>query len=51
MQAPDHSISEFVVGEYSKRHPKQKFIPGETSIPVTGKVFGVEEIEFVKRCR
>lgn len=46
MQAPDHSISEFVAGEYSKRHPKQKFIPGETSIPVTGKVFGVEEIEF-----
>lgn len=46
MQAPDHSISEFVSGEYSKRHPKQKFIPGETSIPVTGKVFGVEEIEF-----
>ena len=46
MQAPDHSISEFVAGEYKKRHPKQKFIPGETSIPVTGKVFGVEEIEF-----
>jgi CDP-6-deoxy-D-xylo-4-hexulose-3-dehydrase len=46
MQAPDHSISEFVAGEYGKRHPKQKFIPGETSIPVTGKVFGVEEIEF-----
>jgi CDP-6-deoxy-D-xylo-4-hexulose-3-dehydrase len=46
MQAPDHSISEFVAGEYSKRHPKLKFIPGETSIPVTGKVFGVEEIEF-----
>lgn len=46
MQAPDHSISEFVAHEYSKRHPKQKFIPGETSIPVTGKVFGVEEIEF-----
>ena len=46
MQAPDHSISEFVAGEYSKRHPKQKFIPGETSIPVTGKVFGVEEVEF-----
>jgi CDP-6-deoxy-D-xylo-4-hexulose-3-dehydrase len=46
MKASDHSISEFVAGEYSKRHPKQKFIPGETSIPVTGKVFGVEEIEF-----
>jgi CDP-6-deoxy-D-xylo-4-hexulose-3-dehydrase len=46
MQIPKRSISEFVTGEYSKRHPKQKFIPGETHIPVTGKVFGVEEIEF-----
>jgi CDP-6-deoxy-D-xylo-4-hexulose-3-dehydrase len=46
MQAPDHSISDFVAGEYSKRHPIQKFIPGETTIPVTGKVFGVKEIEF-----
>jgi len=47
MQRPDRSISEFVAGEYIKRHPKQKFIPGKTSIPVTGKFFGVEEIEFV----
>jgi CDP-6-deoxy-D-xylo-4-hexulose-3-dehydrase len=46
MQAPDHSISDFVAGKYSKRHPIQKFIPGETTIPVTGKVFGVKEIEF-----
>ena len=46
MQAPEQSISDFVAGELSKRHSKQKFIPGETSIPVTGKVFGVEEIEF-----
>jgi CDP-6-deoxy-D-xylo-4-hexulose-3-dehydrase len=46
MQVPERSISKFVAGEYDKRHPKQKFIPGETPIPVTGKVFGVEEIEF-----
>ena len=46
MQAPEQSISDFVAVEYSKRHPKQKFVPGETSIPVTGKVFGVKEIEF-----
>jgi len=44
MQAPKQSLSEFVAGEYSKRHPGQKFIPGETPIPVTGKTFGVEEI-------
>jgi CDP-6-deoxy-D-xylo-4-hexulose-3-dehydrase len=45
MQAPDQSISDLVAADYSKRHPKQMFIPGETAIPVTGKVFGVEEIE------
>lgn len=45
MQASEQSTSDFVAGEYRKRHPKQSFIPGETSIPVTGKVFGVEEIE------
>jgi CDP-6-deoxy-D-xylo-4-hexulose-3-dehydrase len=45
MQASEQSNSDFVAGEYRKRHPKQSFIPGETSIPVTGKVFGVEEIE------
>jgi CDP-6-deoxy-D-xylo-4-hexulose-3-dehydrase len=45
MPAPEQSISDFVAGEYSKRHPKQTFIPGETSVPVTGKIFGVEEIE------
>ena len=27
------------------KHPSIQFIPGETSIPVTGKVFGREEIE------
>lgn len=49
MQAHDQSISNFVRSEYSKRHPKQKFTPGETSIPVTGKIFGVEEIELAVR--
>lgn len=49
MQAPDQSISNFVKSEYGKRHPEQKFTPGETSIPVTGKIFGVEEIELAVR--
>ncbi len=49
MQAPDQSISNFVKSEYSKRHPEQKFTPGETAIPVTGKIFGVEEIELAVR--
>jgi len=45
MQASEQSIADFVAGEYAKRHPKHKFVAGQTAIPVTGKVFGVEEIE------
>ncbi len=42
---PYFSVSDFVAREYNLRHSKQSFIPGETEIPVTGKFFGVEEIE------
>lgn len=28
----------------AERHPPQKFIPGESPVPVTGKVFGKEEL-------
>ena len=45
MRAPGQSISDFVASEFSKRHAKKVFIPGETIVPVTGKFFGVEEIE------
>jgi CDP-4-dehydro-6-deoxyglucose reductase, E1 len=45
MQASEQSITDFVAGEYAKRHPKHKFVAGQTPIPVTGKIFGVEEIE------
>ena len=45
MQASELSISDWVAGQYRKKHPKQIFVPGETAVPVTGKVFGVEEIE------
>jgi CDP-6-deoxy-D-xylo-4-hexulose-3-dehydrase len=45
MQSFEQSVSDFVASEFRKRHPKQTFIPGETLIPVTGKIFGVEEIE------
>ena len=45
MQPANQYISEFVDTEYKKRHPIKGFIPGETVIPVTGKVFGAEEIE------
>lgn len=45
MHKPDLSISEFVSAEFKKRHIKQEFISGVTPIPVTGKVFGPEELE------
>jgi CDP-6-deoxy-D-xylo-4-hexulose-3-dehydrase len=35
---------ELVAAAMAERHPSQPFIPGETSIPVTGKVFGKEEL-------
>ena len=38
-------VKQFVAQKYSERHVKPKFIPGESAIPVTGKVFGVEELE------
>ena len=37
-------ISDFIAGEYASRHPALVFDPGVSAIPVTGKVFGVEEI-------
>ncbi len=30
--------------EYEKRHPEKKFIPGETRVPVTGKIFELSDI-------
>ena len=45
MQAPGQSISDFVASEFNKRHAKKDFIAGETIVPVTGKFFGIEEIE------
>jgi CDP-6-deoxy-D-xylo-4-hexulose-3-dehydrase len=29
---------------FAERHPSQPFIPGESSVPVTGKIFGKEEL-------
>ena len=33
-----------VAAAMAERHPPQKFIPGESPVPVTGKVFGKEEL-------
>jgi CDP-4-dehydro-6-deoxyglucose reductase, E1 len=37
-------IKKMVFDALETRHPKQKFVAGETNIPVTGKVFGKEEL-------
>jgi CDP-6-deoxy-D-xylo-4-hexulose-3-dehydrase len=40
----EHLITNLVAVALESRHPHHKFIPGETNIPVTGKVFGTEEL-------
>lgn len=40
----DEEINQLVVRSFAANHAKSNFLPGETSIPVTGKVFGPEEI-------
>ena len=37
-------IAELVAAAMSERHPTKIFIPGESAVPVTGKVFGQEEL-------
>ncbi len=38
-------LNKLVREQFAKRHPEKKFIPGQSHVPVTGKVFGVEELE------
>ncbi len=40
----DEEINQLVVRSFAANHARSDFRPGETSIPVTGKVFGPEEI-------
>jgi len=37
-------IQDLVAGAMSERHPEKVFIRGESAVPVTGKVFGQEEL-------
>lgn len=37
-------ISKLTAGAMEARHPAKVFIPGESTVPVTGKVFGQEEL-------
>ena len=40
----DSKIDQLVGEAFTLLHPSKPFIPGETNIPVTGKVFGQEEL-------
>ena len=46
LSSEDNSlIPQLVKDAMRDRHPAKEFIPGETGIPVTGKVFGAEELK------
>ena len=46
LSSEDNSlIPQLVKDAMRERHPVKEFIPGETGIPVTGKVFGAEELK------
>ena len=46
LSSEDNSlIPQLVKDAMRERHPAKEFIPGETGIPVTGKVFGAEELK------
>lgn len=40
----DSSIDWLVNGAFAELHAEKPFVAGESNIPVTGKVFGVEEL-------
>jgi CDP-6-deoxy-D-xylo-4-hexulose-3-dehydrase len=41
----DSRIDQLVTEAFTELHPPRPFIPGDTNIPVTGKVFGQEELK------
>ena len=41
----DSKIDQLVEDAFSELHPSTAFVAGETNIPVTGKVFGREELQ------
>lgn len=41
----DFKIDQLVAEAFNELHPATTFAPGETNIPVTGKVFGPEELQ------
>jgi len=45
----DSQIDQLVSNASAELHPPKSFIPGETNIPVTGKVFGQQELKAATR--
>lgn len=45
----DPKIDKLVADAFTELHPSKAFVPGETNIPVTGKVFGREELQAATR--
>jgi len=45
MVAKDNfGLSELIENNFAQKHPQKEFVAGESPVPVTGKVFGAEEI-------
>jgi CDP-6-deoxy-D-xylo-4-hexulose-3-dehydrase len=44
MKDSSEIIREMVAAEFEERHPTKVFVPGESAVPVSGKVFGAEEL-------
>ncbi|MDO8566251.1 MAG: lipopolysaccharide biosynthesis protein RfbH [Candidatus Moranbacteria bacterium] len=40
----DTSLKDSIKAEYNKRFPQKKFIPGESVVPVSGKIFDAQEM-------
>ena len=40
----EFDLDHLIKTEYQNRHLKTHFVPGETNVPVTGKVFGEPEL-------
>jgi CDP-4-dehydro-6-deoxyglucose reductase, E1 len=40
-------IRDLIPGYFRAEFPGQEFVPGETPVPISGKVFDAEELEFL----
>jgi CDP-6-deoxy-D-xylo-4-hexulose-3-dehydrase len=45
----DSKIEQLATNAFSELHPPKAFVAGKTNIPVTGKVFGREELQAATR--